>query len=204
MLRMGIVLKEQIIDKTSYVNEGWLTKNYSEKKIFGKAEKLGLISKDFSDDLHSLYDGRNAVVHRFVITEVAYEYSKRLASEFEPRIVKLNEVLSKIEEEQIEKRIGMTVSGENVLSEEKERMMKELDEFFMKKMGNDLEKINKVRSHKWSDVEDIIEFVSKKGYTKKCKNCKHIKALHIDNDTEAPQLLIAGCTTKGCGCKQFR
>lgn len=203
MLRMGIILKEQMINRTSDISEKWLVKNYKERDIFRKAEELKIINGSFSKQLHLLYDGRNAVVHRFIITDVEYEYSKRLASEFEPNIFKLNKILEKIEKEQIAKKVGMTVLGKEVPVEQKKKEVDNLQQFFMKKMGNDLEKINSVRSHKWPDVEDIVEFASRKGYTKECKTCKHIKALHIKNE-EKVGIIDSECQSNHCDCVEFK
>lgn len=203
MLRVGIILKEQIKNKTNQVNDKWLVKNFKERDIFNKSKELRIINSSFLKKLNYLYDGRNVVVHRFVITDVEYEYSKRLASEFEPSIVELNDILYKIEEDQIAKKVGITVSGKKVPLEKQNREIKKLDEFFMKKMGNDLEKINSVRGHKWPDVEDIIEFASRKGYTKECKNCKHIRALHIKNE-ETTGIIDCECQSKGCDCASFK
>lgn len=200
LLRQGIILKEQINNKTDHINEKWLTGKFKERELFNRALKLKIIDEEFATDLHDLYTKRNEIVHRFMINGIDYEFSKRIASEFEPRIEKIRKILYELEKEQIQKNIGMT-RKHKPSQKENRSFLKRLNNYFQMKMGNTLENINRVRSHKWPDVEDIVEFSSRGGYFKKCEDCQHEKIHHCHfskNNFE-----IGKCKIANCHCKNF-
>lgn len=175
MLRWAIVLKGQIINKNKKINEKWLKKNLKERLVFNKGLDLKILDKKLVKEFHRLYDARNIIIHRFMITDVDYEFSKRIASQFEPMIARLMNILFELEEEQIKKQIGITQKGQLSKNEEK-KLVKNIEKYFSSKIGDKLEKINRVRSHKWPDVEDIVDFASRKGLLKKIKKERGVKA----------------------------
>ena len=202
MLRWAIVLKEQVDNKNSEINEMWLTKNMKERTLFDIAVKRGVIEKNFADNLHRLYKNRNDIIHRFIITDIDYEFGKRIASGFEPMIEKLKQKLYEIEEQQIEKQVGITRKGKVSESVIKDK----LSQHFKFKLGDTPQRIDQVREHKWLDVEDIVEFASREGFLNKCKKCNHIKALHYDFEnakSDNLEEIECNCKHEGCDCFDF-
>lgn len=117
LLRTGIVLKKQLDDKSSDIDLEWIyqgpndTKK-SEKDIYNKALKLGVISEEIYNKLFELYEDRNRVIHRFVISEITIAEVEEIAYRYYLIQQKVNRVIFEIEKEQIEKGVGMTTSGE--------------------------------------------------------------------------------------------
>jgi len=200
MLRWAVVLKDQIDNENTKINKKWIKKNLKERIVFQEALCKNIINKKLYRDLNDLYSQRNAIVHRFMITDLDYEYAKRIASEFEPGIVKLQEILHKLEAKQLKDGVGITRSIGTLPNKDND-FEKKLGSYFNFKMGDSLERINKVRFHKWPDVEDIVEFVSRRGYFKKCKNCEHEKIHHVHFGKN--NFRIGNCKITDCNCKNF-
>ncbi|MCR4275499.1 MAG: hypothetical protein NUV83_01960 [Candidatus Wolfebacteria bacterium] len=113
LLRMAIVLKEQIIKKTMAVNEDLIfqkgKKYISERNIIAMAKDLNIIDKNIYGELNELYDFRNRAVHRFFITHLKYAELPPYLIRYEEVFNKINEIIYTLESEQIKKKVGMTV-----------------------------------------------------------------------------------------------
>ena len=75
LLRIGIILKQQIIDKNDVIGREWIyqsqnDKKKSEKDVYKKALAFGVITDYLYNDLFELYEDRNRVIHRFIISEI--------------------------------------------------------------------------------------------------------------------------------------
>jgi len=72
-LRLSIVLAKQLSDQTDdievkYLFQGDDEKGILERKIFREAVKLGVIDTKTEERLNGLYDFRNRVIHRYIIS----------------------------------------------------------------------------------------------------------------------------------------
>jgi len=116
LLRTGIVLKEQLINGNSDINEQWIyqgtnDQRKSEKDIYRKAKALGVIDEDIFKQLYDLYEERNRIVHQFIISEIMLLAVERIAYRYYLLREVINQVIYSIEEEQIKKQVGMTQKG---------------------------------------------------------------------------------------------
>ena len=161
-LRMGLVLKGQLDRQDNVIDGRVITNNIGERKIFERAQAIGVIDEAMALELHRLYDFRNAVVHRMMITDIDYEAAKRLASQLEPVIAQLTDVLRNLEDEQMARGVGMTQRGHAEEGNDG-RLQDKLAEHIAAKLGDSLENLDRVRPHKWPDVEDIVDFAVRKG-----------------------------------------
>jgi len=122
LLRTGIVLKKQLDDKNSDIDLEWIYQGpndakKSEKDIYRKALELGVINQEVFDKLFELYEDRNRVIHRFVISEITIAEVEEIAYRYYLIQQKVNEVIFELEKEQIEKGVGMTTLGETPAEE---------------------------------------------------------------------------------------
>ena len=74
-LRLAIVLAKQLRDKSDqielkYLFQGEKEKAISERSIFAEAVELGVIDLKTSDRLNELYDFRNRIIHRYIISSL--------------------------------------------------------------------------------------------------------------------------------------
>jgi hypothetical protein len=87
-LRSAIVLKKQIEKKTNnievkYIYQGEKDFGINERRIYDKALELGILDDKTYKELNDLYDLRNRVIHRYIISflktrdiiKIAYDYS---------------------------------------------------------------------------------------------------------------------------------
>jgi len=113
LLRIGIVLKNQINNANSEIETEWIyqglnDRKKSEKDIYKKSLELNILSQSDFDKLYSLYDDRNRVIHRFVISEITLAEVEDIAYEYYQKQQIINQIIFKIESEQIKLGIGMT------------------------------------------------------------------------------------------------
>ena len=136
LLRIGIVLKKQLINNSSDIELEWIyqglsDKKKSEKTIYDEAEKLGVITASIKIKLYELYEDRNRVVHRFIISEITVAEIEDIAFNYHKLCEQINKVIYDLEEEQIKLKVGMTVKGGSNQDEA------EALEFIMGKVGKD-------------------------------------------------------------------
>lgn len=116
LLRMGIILKLQLENKNTeidmkYLYQGDEDKIISEKEIYNHAMKIGVIDKLTNDFLFDLYRKRNQVVHRYIISDITTAQVETIARKYYDLKEMVRKKIILIENEQIEKGIGMTVKG---------------------------------------------------------------------------------------------
>lgn len=115
LLRTGIILKKQIADKDRNIELEWIyqgldDKRKSEKDVFGEALKLGVIGQDVFDELYELYEDRNRVVHRFIISEITLAEVEEIAFRYYLKREAINKIIYDLESEQIRLGVGMTTN----------------------------------------------------------------------------------------------
>lgn len=110
-LRLCIVHKFQILEnsnlfKIEYLFQGETDKPIFEKQIYDKASKMDIISKEQHNKLYKLYNLRNKVVHRYIITDIKTYELREIAVDYEILCEEIRLVLADIETEQFEKKVG--------------------------------------------------------------------------------------------------
>lgn len=122
LLRIGIVLKSQLINGNSDIEIEWIyqgltDKKKSEKDIYKKALDLGIIDQTVYDELFKLYDDRNRVIHRFIISEITLAEVEEIAYQYYKQQEAINKIIFDLEAEQITLGIGMTTTADKVQGE---------------------------------------------------------------------------------------
>lgn len=115
-LRMGLILKHQLDTSSSelvekLLHQGEEDKMISERQIYKEALTESIINKATFDKLNALYDQRNKVVHRYVISQIKTSDVLDLAIEYDEIKHRVSNFVAVLEKEQIRLGIGMTVEG---------------------------------------------------------------------------------------------
>ncbi|MGY8911290.1 MAG: hypothetical protein ACKVIG_15735 [Flavobacteriales bacterium] len=125
LLRIGIVLKNQINKnnrdiETEWIYQGLKDKRKSEKDTYKKSLELNILSQSDYNKLFSLYDDRNRVIHRFVISEITLAEVEDIAYQYYQQQQNITKLIFDIESEQIRLGIGMTRIDESETDEKKD------------------------------------------------------------------------------------
>lgn len=131
LLRIGLILKEQLKNENSEVNEKYLFQGesdspISEKQIFQLAKEKGIIDEEIRVKLYSLYSRRNKVIHRYIISEITTRQVSEIALEYSKQKEGINAIIEKLEILQIELGIGMTKDGKGVPKKKVVELMSKL------------------------------------------------------------------------------
>lgn len=115
-LRMAIVLKKQLINSTDDIEIKYLYqeeegKKIMERHIFREAEELGIIDQIIFKELNELYGLRNGVIHRFIISHIKTIDIAEISARYLILSEKINQILKSVEDEQIDKGIGIYGEG---------------------------------------------------------------------------------------------
>jgi hypothetical protein len=115
MLRIGVLMREQLDRNTSEVNKTLLRqtkgdKILSERWVIDEAEKRSVISSGVASDLRRLYARRNRCIHRYIISDTNYNYATQLVFDYSTAIDSLRTVINALEKEQLERRIGIVAA----------------------------------------------------------------------------------------------
>lgn len=117
-LRMAIVMKKQLKDKTDRIDIALLFQGENdtpimERKIYRQAKELAIISQDAFDKLEKLYGERNKVVHRYIISEFKTVYLYEIIYEYDALCEVVRQSLKDVEDLQFKKGIGIHGNGRN-------------------------------------------------------------------------------------------
>ncbi|ALL05587.1 hypothetical protein AQ505_08835 [Pedobacter sp. PACM 27299] len=123
LLRIGIVLKLQIVNsdmkiEREWIHQGLTDRKKSEKDVYKKALELGVIDQDKLDELYELYDDRNRVIHRFIISDITLAEVEEIAFAYYQIQTSINKIVYDIEAEQIHLGIGMTIASDGEQEEQ--------------------------------------------------------------------------------------
>jgi hypothetical protein len=115
-LRMGLILKHQLetntndlLDELLYQEED--AKGISEREIYRRALAKNIITQETYDSLSVLYDLRNRVIHRYIISMITTKDVLDIASKYHSLKHQVSDHVDELEKEQIHLGIGMTGSG---------------------------------------------------------------------------------------------
>jgi hypothetical protein len=119
MLRIGLVFQHQIDKRTrdiplELVFQGPTDKPISERDVYRRAREQSVIDDAAFTDLQALYDDRNRVIHRYIISRITTAEVLDIAIRYEKMVHRLSERLHAIEERQIEEGVGITVRGQHL------------------------------------------------------------------------------------------
>jgi len=117
MLRIGLILQHQIHTRSDELLEELLyqsdeDKIVSERAIYQRALDAEVIDQETFDLLQGLYNKRNRVVHRYIISEITTQEVLLTAIKFDSMVRRVSQAIGKIEARQIELDIGMTKQSE--------------------------------------------------------------------------------------------
>jgi len=116
LLRVGLVLKSQLDNRTTdipleLVYQGPSDRPVSERDIYKRAHSQQVIDDSIFEQLQTLYDDRNRVIHRYIISRIATSDVLDIAIQYERMVQKLSKRVHTIEARQIEEGVGITVAG---------------------------------------------------------------------------------------------
>lgn len=111
-LRLCIVMKKQLNDRTEefeekYFYQGEKCKPITERAIYKEAKSLGVLSDENYDCLSSLYDLRNKIVHRFVISDIRTRDLLDIALDYDAASEEIRLSMRELEGLQRDSKIGI-------------------------------------------------------------------------------------------------
>jgi hypothetical protein len=116
-LRMGLILKQQLDTGITDLDEELLHQGeadaaISERSIYRRALDSGIVDQGIFDELEALYQERNRVVHRYVISGITTKDVLAIAMRQDVLKHRVSDAVAVLEEEQIRLGIGMTTRAE--------------------------------------------------------------------------------------------
>jgi hypothetical protein len=131
MLRIGIILQHQLNNRTAEIPldlifQGEKYGAISEREIYRRALAISVIDNDTFTRLQGLYDERNRVVHRYIISRITTSDVLNTAIAYEQMITALSKRIYEIEEQQINEGVGITVRGPALEGDEGKRILEEI------------------------------------------------------------------------------
>lgn len=126
MLRTAIILHDQIVNMNHEMNltliyQGATDKKISEKDIYKLSKDRGIINENTFNDLYTVYEDRNKVVHRYIISEITTKDVLDIAIKYSQIKLKLWQVVYDLETKQMELGIGMTMTCDKLTKEQIEK-----------------------------------------------------------------------------------
>lgn len=115
-LRLALILQEQIETKSKYIDIKLINQKDSDKAIMEKAiYKLALdksiIDEKLNSELYNLYNQRNKVVHRYIISDITTKEVMKISINYSRMETKIGEIIKALEKKQFEEKVGLY--GEN-------------------------------------------------------------------------------------------
>jgi len=118
LLRLCLILHHQIETNTKEIDIKLFSqkdddKVVMEKGIYKMALEKGIITQKLHDELHALYNKRNKVVHRYIISDLTTKDVYEISIDYSAMEKKVGEIVRFYEKEQYDKKIGMYGSGDS-------------------------------------------------------------------------------------------
>lgn len=115
-LRLSIILHEQNSNKTNEIETKYLFQNENEKgiierKIYNEAHDLGIIDDDLNKELNDLYDLRNRVIHRYIISYLKTRDIIKISHDYLVIHEKVRLILKGLEQQQAGMGFGIYSQG---------------------------------------------------------------------------------------------
>ncbi|SDS21956.1 hypothetical protein SAMN05192545_0993 [Maribacter dokdonensis] len=115
-LRMSILLKKQLLENSNeieikYLFQGDNERGIIERRIYKEAKDLEIVDQETFEELNDLYDLRNRVIHRYIISHLKTVDIADISVKYFFLSERINAVLKEIEDIQIEQGIGIYGNG---------------------------------------------------------------------------------------------
>lgn len=112
LLRLCLILNEQIINKTNIINTELLfqaesDKPVMEKKVYKMALDNNIITDDIFNKLNDLYNMRNKVIHRYIITDIKTREVMKLSIDYSFMENVIGKIVVEFEQKQFIQKIGI-------------------------------------------------------------------------------------------------
>jgi hypothetical protein len=112
-LRIGLILKRQLINNNDNIELALIsqtspTQYLSERRVFKLALAESVIEQSLFSEISELYDRRNEIVHRFLLTPQTYDQIPPTLERYEIVYKKLKAIVWMLEEAQVQNKVGMT------------------------------------------------------------------------------------------------
>jgi len=122
-LRIGLILKQQLDTCNAAVDQSLLRQKdedprISERDIFQRALNSGVIDGALHRTLSEAYEKRNKCIHRYLLCSIDYDYVAKLVFELDHLLDQVRDQISRLEQEQICRGVGMTVEGSETTKEQ--------------------------------------------------------------------------------------
>ena len=116
LLRSAIILTNQLEHRNSVIDISVLFQSESdkpimEKEIYKRALSRNIIDQELFDGLINLYNERNKVVHRYIITDIRTEDIKQILFRYYELDDKVWKIVNTLEKRQFEQEIGLYGNG---------------------------------------------------------------------------------------------
>ncbi|GAB1069389.1 MULTISPECIES: hypothetical protein [Shewanella] len=104
-LRLSIVIAKQLSDQTDSIETKYLfqadhERGIMERKIFNHALEAGVGDQELFDELDSLYQLRNRVIHRYIISNIKTRDLLKISSNYLTAVEKTRLILRDLEDKQ--------------------------------------------------------------------------------------------------------
>ncbi|MCJ1806342.1 hypothetical protein MRP92_05375 [Flavobacterium covae] len=111
-LRLCLILHEQIETESEYIDIKLIyqkddDKAIMEKAIYKLALDKGIIDESLNAELYNLYNQRNKVVHRYIISEITTKEVMKISIDYSLMEKKIGEIVKGYEKRQFEKKVGI-------------------------------------------------------------------------------------------------
>jgi uncharacterized protein YutE (UPF0331/DUF86 family) len=115
-LRLSIVITKQLRDKTDEIDVKYLfqaegERGLMERSVFRDALELGVMNQSTVDELSDLYNLRNRIVHRYIISPIKTRDMVPVVGRYLEALEKIRLILREIEESQMGKNFGIYGRG---------------------------------------------------------------------------------------------
>jgi hypothetical protein len=115
-LRVGLILKKQLDTASRDIDapllrQGDADPRISERTIYQRGLDAGVIDQPLFDRLALAYDKRNRCIHRYLLSDITYDFATNLVFELDALLNDMNAAIEKLEKAQIARGVGVTVAG---------------------------------------------------------------------------------------------
>lgn len=112
LLRLTLILKKQLDTSTDEIDTTLIfqketDKPIMEKKVYKMALDEGIITQPLYDKLFELYNQRNKVIHRYIITDLLTKDVMRIVYDYSIMEEKVGEIVKEFEQKQFKLKIGI-------------------------------------------------------------------------------------------------
>ena len=111
LLRLALILNNQLSNKNEDIDVTLLFQNEGhkpvmEKDVYKKCLSLNILNDDLYNRLVTLYNERNKVIHRYIITDIRTEDIFKIALSYERLYEEVDKLMLDIESKQVAEKIG--------------------------------------------------------------------------------------------------